>query len=270
MRRKSLFLRVFPALQDAAVRAARRHSPQHVSQRAESPRRSPPPARFAPRLRFAGQITGCEGYVESAAIGLIAGRMAAAERLAARRSACRLPRRPIGALINHITGGHIESIDAGPQSFQPMNVNFGLFPPLIEPVVGPPGTRLRGPEKGRRPQEDVERARRPRSRNLARRGGGAGRRLVRATLQKGVIPNRAKRRSGTGVFERRALRHRTSGSPSAPRRHAPLDKDSLTQTTCARRLRRPGAVRAAAGRTRFRPRSRRFRSRVRSVRRKRP
>ena len=82
-----------------------------------------------PRLRFAGQITGCEGYVESAAIGLLAGRFAAAERLGEE------PRLPPpttahGALLGHITGGHIETIDAGPPSFQPMNVNFGLFPPL--------------------------------------------------------------------------------------------------------------------------------------------
>ena len=101
-----------------------------------------------PRLRFAGQITGCEGYVESAAVGLIAGRMAAAERLGA-------PIFPppqttaIGALIAHITGGHIAKIDAGPRSFQPMNVNFGLFPPLIEAVKHPDGKRLRGPEKAR-------------------------------------------------------------------------------------------------------------------------
>ncbi len=78
-----------------------------------------------PRLRFAGQITGCEGYVESAAVGLMAGRFAAAERLG---QAPRVP--PVetahGALINHITGGHIVTIDNGPRSFQPMNVNFGL------------------------------------------------------------------------------------------------------------------------------------------------
>jgi len=82
-----------------------------------------------PRLRFAGQITGCEGYVESAAIGLLAGRFAAAARL---KEPPRLP--PLttahGALLGHITGGHVETIDAGPRSFQPMNVNFGLFPPL--------------------------------------------------------------------------------------------------------------------------------------------
>nr|WP_047168554.1 methylenetetrahydrofolate--tRNA-(uracil(54)-C(5))-methyltransferase (FADH(2)-oxidizing) TrmFO [Sphingomonas sp. Y57] len=76
-----------------------------------------------PNVRFAGQITGCEGYVESAAIGLLAGRFAAAELLG----------RPIetppvttalGALLGHITGG------AEADSYQPMNVNFGLFPPL--------------------------------------------------------------------------------------------------------------------------------------------
>ena len=100
-----------------------------------------------PRLRFAGQITGCEGYVESAAVGLMAGRMVAAESLG---GAPALPpvTTALGALLNHITGGHIETIDAGPPSFQPMNVNFGLFPPLTEAVKSPDGKRLRGPEKG--------------------------------------------------------------------------------------------------------------------------
>jgi methylenetetrahydrofolate--tRNA-(uracil-5-)-methyltransferase len=79
--------------------------------------------RAEPRLRFAGQITGCEGYVESAAVGLLAGRFAAAERL-------RLPpvappaTTAMGALLGHITGG------ADAATFQPMNVNFGLFPPI--------------------------------------------------------------------------------------------------------------------------------------------
>ena len=84
-----------------------------------------------PSLRFAGQITGCEGYVESAAVGLLAGRFAAAER---RGEAIALPPATTahGALLNHITGGHVDAIDAGPRSFQPMNVNFGLFPPLAE------------------------------------------------------------------------------------------------------------------------------------------
>jgi methylenetetrahydrofolate--tRNA-(uracil-5-)-methyltransferase len=100
-----------------------------------------------PRLRFAGQITGCEGYVESAAVGLIAGRLAAAERLGLAFT-IPPPTTAIGALLNHITGGHIESIDAGPRSFQPMNVNFGLFPPIAEPRVDEAGKRLRGPERG--------------------------------------------------------------------------------------------------------------------------
>ena len=79
--------------------------------------------RAQPRLRFAGQITGCEGYVESAAVGLMAGRFAAAERTGA------TPVAPpsttaMGALLGHITGG------ADAATFQPMNVNFGLFPPI--------------------------------------------------------------------------------------------------------------------------------------------
>jgi methylenetetrahydrofolate--tRNA-(uracil-5-)-methyltransferase len=100
-----------------------------------------------PRLRFAGQITGCEGYVESAAIGLVAGRLAAAERLG-RDAEPPPPTTAIGALLNHITGGHIETIDNGPRSFQPMNVNFGLFPPIAEPRTDADGKRLRGPERG--------------------------------------------------------------------------------------------------------------------------
>ena len=104
--------------------------------------------RAAPRLRFAGQITGCEGYVESAAIGLIAGRFAAAERLGVE-----LPPLPsttaIGALLNHITGGHLETIEAGPRSFQPMNVNFGLFPPIEEPRTDEIGKKAARAGKGR-------------------------------------------------------------------------------------------------------------------------
>jgi methylenetetrahydrofolate--tRNA-(uracil-5-)-methyltransferase len=99
------------------------------------------------RLRFAGQMTGCEGYVESAAIGLIAGLYAASdarsEHLAAPPATTAL-----GSLLGHITGGHIETIDAGPRSFQPMNINFGLFPPLAHPPTKKPdGCRLRGNEK---------------------------------------------------------------------------------------------------------------------------
>src|SRR5712671_4251800 len=99
-----------------------------------------------PRLRFAGQITGCEGYVESAAIGLLAGRFAAADRLSEALVAPP-PTTAHGALLAHITGGHIETIDSGPRSYQPMNVNFGLFPPLAQAIRSEGGQRLRGPEK---------------------------------------------------------------------------------------------------------------------------
>lgn len=79
------------------------------------------------RLRFAGQITGVEGYVESASIGLLAGRFAAAERL--EREFTQPPATTaLGALLNHITGG------AEAETFQPMNVNFGLFPPPQPPA----------------------------------------------------------------------------------------------------------------------------------------
>ncbi|MCX7320250.1 MAG: methylenetetrahydrofolate--tRNA-(uracil(54)-C(5))-methyltransferase (FADH(2)-oxidizing) TrmFO [Hyphomicrobiales bacterium] len=100
-----------------------------------------------PRLRFAGQMTGCEGYVESASVGLIAGLCAAAE---AKGQSLAMPpaTTALGALLGHITGGHIETVDAGPRSFQPMNVNFGLFPPLASPPTKKPdGSRLRGNEK---------------------------------------------------------------------------------------------------------------------------
>ena len=79
--------------------------------------------RRSPNVRFAGQITGCEGYVESAAVGLLAGRFAAAEL----RSETLPPPPPttaLGALLGHITGG------ADAEIYQPMNVNFGLFPPV--------------------------------------------------------------------------------------------------------------------------------------------
>jgi methylenetetrahydrofolate--tRNA-(uracil-5-)-methyltransferase len=101
----------------------------------------------APRLRFAGQITGCEGYVESAAVGLLAGRFAAAERLG---EELRIPPPTTahGALLGHITGGHIETIEAGPRSYQPMNINFGLFPPLSRaPTKDAEGKSLRGPAR---------------------------------------------------------------------------------------------------------------------------
>jgi methylenetetrahydrofolate--tRNA-(uracil-5-)-methyltransferase len=106
--------------------------------------------RAEPRLRFAGQITGCEGYVESAAIGLIAGRFAAAERLG-RFLMPPPPTTAHGALLAHITGGHMEAAagtqPTGARSYQPMNVNFGLFPPLAHAPKSESGERLRGSEK---------------------------------------------------------------------------------------------------------------------------
>ena len=98
-----------------------------------------------PDVRFAGQVTGCEGYVESAAIGLLAGRFAVAEQRDEQLSPPPVTT-AFGALLNHITGGHILSDDEpGKRSFQPMNVNFGLFPPVEVPKTE--GKRLRGPEK---------------------------------------------------------------------------------------------------------------------------
>jgi methylenetetrahydrofolate--tRNA-(uracil-5-)-methyltransferase len=100
-----------------------------------------------PRLRFAGQITGVEGYVESAAIGLLAGRFAAAEHLG-KPIGAPPPPTALGALIAHITGGHVEAGGEGPRSFQPMNVNFGLFPPIEETRTSADGKRIKGKEKG--------------------------------------------------------------------------------------------------------------------------
>jgi len=89
-----------------------------------------------PALRFAGQITGVEGYVESAAIGLLAGRFAAAETLD-RTLAPPPATTAFGALLAHITGG------ADEKTFQPMNVNFGLFPDF------PAGAKVRGKDRKR-------------------------------------------------------------------------------------------------------------------------
>ena len=97
-----------------------------------------------PRLRFAGQITGCEGYVESAAVGLVAGKLAASEL---KETAFDIPplTTALGALVGHITGG------ADTQTFQPMNINFGLFPPLQGKVK----KKERKPAMSRRALEDL-------------------------------------------------------------------------------------------------------------------
>jgi len=97
-----------------------------------------------PALRFAGQITGVEGYLESAAIGLLAGRFAAADT-AGEPVAAPPETTGLGALLNHITCGHV----SGAKSFQPMNVNFGLFPDIETPRTDDTGRRLKGKEKGR-------------------------------------------------------------------------------------------------------------------------
>ncbi len=98
-----------------------------------------------PRLRFAGQVTGVEGYVESAAVGLLAGRFAAAERLG-RPMAAPPPTTAMGGLIGHITGGHLTGHKG---SFQPMNINYGLLPPMDPPKRDAEGQRLGSKEKTR-------------------------------------------------------------------------------------------------------------------------
>ena len=112
-----------------------------------------------PRLRFAGQVTGVEGYVESAAMGLLTGRFAAADRKGAPIDAPP-PTTALGALVEHITGGHLEG-----GSFQPMNINYGLLPPLETPKVDEAGKKIPLKERGRakkrlmslRALEDLER-----------------------------------------------------------------------------------------------------------------
>ena len=104
-----------------------------------------------PRLRFAGQVTGVEGYVESAAVGLLAGRFAAAERLG-RPIEAPPATTALGALIGHITGGHL---DGGKGSFQPMNINYGLLPPMEVAKRDADGRRLGAKEKSRHKKRAV-------------------------------------------------------------------------------------------------------------------
>ncbi len=86
--------------------------------------------KIQPRIRFAGQITGCEGYVESASVGLLAGRFAAQDILG--RDTDKPPQTTaLGALLNHVTGG------ANAETFQPMNINFGLFPVPSDDLLRP-------------------------------------------------------------------------------------------------------------------------------------
>lgn len=113
-----------------------------------------------PRLRFAGQITGVEGYVESAAMGLLAGRFAAAQALG-RETDAPPATTALGALLNHITGGHLVSEDderSSARSFQPMNINYGLLPDLAQaPTHDQNGARLKGPERGREKKRAMSR-----------------------------------------------------------------------------------------------------------------
>ena len=100
------------------------------------------------RVRFAGQVTGVEGYVESAAMGLLAGRFAALEKLG---RPCPAPplTTALGALVNHVTGGHL-AMPGSSGAFQPMNVNYGLFPEIEAfDKTGPDGKRLKGADKTR-------------------------------------------------------------------------------------------------------------------------
>mgnify|MGYP001154158428 FL=1 len=113
-----------------------------------------------PRLRFAGQITGVEGYVESAAMGLLAGRFAAAQVLGHETDAPPATT-ALGALLDHITGGHLVSDDderSSARSFQPMNINYGLLPDLAQaPTHDQNGARLKGPERGREKKRAMSR-----------------------------------------------------------------------------------------------------------------
>ena len=130
---QSRIFRMIPGLQDASFA---RLGGLHRNTFINSPRLLDGELRLKarPAMRFAGQITGVEGYVESAAIGLLAGRFASAEL----RGEMRAPPPPstaLGALLGHITGG------ADAKTFQPMNVNFGLFPDLA------PSLRARGRDR---------------------------------------------------------------------------------------------------------------------------
>lgn len=134
--------RMIPGLQDAQFA---RLGGLHRNTYLNSPRLLDRQLRLKPmpRLRFAGQVTGVEGYVESAATGLLAGRLAAAERLG-RPLEAPAAHTAIGALVEHITGGHMEG-----SKFQPMNINYGLLPPLAPPKVDETGAKIPVKERGR-------------------------------------------------------------------------------------------------------------------------
>lgn len=140
--------RMIPGLENAEfARLGGLHRNTYI----DSPRLLDPSLKLKsrPDVRFAGQITGCEGYVESASIGLLTGRFASAEQ---KGEAVSLPpaTSALGSLLNHITGGHLSTDEEpGKRSFQPMNINFGLFPELAPgSIVNPEGVkRFRGKDK---------------------------------------------------------------------------------------------------------------------------
>ncbi len=101
-----------------------------------------------PSTRFAGQITGVEGYLESAAVGLLAGRFAAQDACAGSSNAPP-ETSALGALLGHITRGHLSDGAGAKKTFQPMNINFGLFPDIATPRNDAEGRRIKGKEKGR-------------------------------------------------------------------------------------------------------------------------
>ncbi len=140
-------LRMIPGLANAEFA---RLGGVHRNSFINSPKLLDPTLRLksAPHIRFAGQITGCEGYVESAAIGLLAARFATAEL---RCEAMEPPPATTahGALLAHVTGGHLSDETGGTRSFQPMNVNFGLFPPVETPKHDADGRRIPGKARGR-------------------------------------------------------------------------------------------------------------------------
>ena len=145
-------LRMIPGLEQAEFA---RLGGMHRNTYLNSPRLLDPLLRLKamPRLRFAGQITGVEGYVESAACGLLAGRFAAAERLG-QAPAAPPQTTALGALLAHITGGHIDAQADGaspiqaPRSFQPMNINYGLLPDLAPPTHDADGRPIKGRDRG--------------------------------------------------------------------------------------------------------------------------
>ena len=150
--------RLIPGLEDAEfARLGGLHRNTYI----DSPRLLDPTLRLSasPHLRFAGQVTGCEGYVEASTTGLLAALFWSAE-LDGREAAPPPETTAMGALLGHITGGHMSAGDeetGGPRSYQPMNVNFGLFPPADPaPRDGP---RRRGDRKMRRKQAMTGRAR---------------------------------------------------------------------------------------------------------------